>query len=111
MFIETEIEFNKGVHELFKKIGFELTDVEVTKDNVRHYKYRPGYLVDTHYTLVVYKGHDYRLYTHYDEDGSFETTPFQISAYNEYCKNLLMEKINEVFPEEIKNIERNNKIR
>jgi len=104
----------------FKKIGFKCKKKSSTTiGKYLEYKYYPNYLKDAHYTLVVFlswcrmmsvKGESmkihtvWRLYEHKNVDGSFVSSLFQISDYNDFGKKYIQEKITETFWRELREI-------
>jgi hypothetical protein len=79
------------------------------------YKYYPSYLGDNHYTLLAFtSGSDrkicmkteYRLYVHKNIDGSFVSTPFQLTAKPLMDgTDLLTQKFEKLFRMELREIE------
>ncbi len=108
----------------FKDIGFKfhkftsMNGLIKLKGKSLEYKYSPSYMINTHYTLVVFITHTYvewRLYEHKNTDGSCASilpcrVPFQISYYNsEFTQQYrnyngydsskeIHKKLNEIFP-------------
>ena len=100
-------------NEVFRKIKelnvFTLHKREKTSvGRVFEYKYRPKYMKDTHYTLIIFihKGsltRDFRLYLH-NKNGSFNKSFFGISDHCDWNINYLSEKINKIFYVEFRNL-------
>lgn len=111
----------------FLEIGFKLKSEEITnsKGVLRHYHYKPDYLNGDHYTLVTFKSSgnvitmgydksgkmsrevkpntstDFRLYIH-NSDGKYVSSLIQISDGNDWNRNYINEKIDEIFKSEIR---------
>lgn len=96
----------------FSDIGFTLSKDYINEGNypVQEYKYRPSYMKDTHYTLILFNKDDFRLYIHKNEDGSFVDTPFQISLYQPNQVRFIDEGLDKEFRKEILQKNRDKKI-
>lgn len=80
---------------------------------VSEYKYRPDYLADRHYTLVLFDegyGAEFRLYSHWN-DGTFKDSFFQIREKNSFWKrqrelgnDYVDKKLHELFPSELRDL-------
>ena len=102
------------VMDTINRIGFVLeSNSETDLGVVRKYKYRPDYMGENHYTLIVfdykkptmdissnplYLNKDYRLYIH-NSEGRFVDSPFQIGGTN---FDLLCRKFRQVFVSEMR---------
>lgn len=94
----------------FIDIGFNL--IKTNKTHLGEgfeYKYYSPYLVDKHFTLVLFKRYsgstgDFRLYIHHNKDGSYNQSPFQ--CHYESNKIYLNNKFDEIFHIELKVIKR-----
>jgi len=86
----------------FLNIGFTLhkEDVNAHGHLCREYKYRPSYMNDSHYTLVLFNNEDFRLYIHKNEDGSFIDLGFQISLYQPKQIRFIEEGLDKEFVKE-----------
>jgi hypothetical protein len=107
------IEFEKYLLELMDEIGFiEGEKGETTVGYITEYKYYCPYLKDKHYTMVVfknksyttdmnrqplYKSIEYRLYIHMNIDGSYHSSPFQISINSEWNRNYIKSQMEKIF--------------
>jgi hypothetical protein len=108
--------------EEFLKIGFKFSKSENTGAGfVKEYSYYPEYLKDNHYTLVTFRNHspaktldgdsvdqgtDYRLYVHRNSDGSFVSSPFQLSDKGIY----LEQNFKNIFKNELINLNRKKQL-
>jgi hypothetical protein len=104
------------VMDTINRIGFVLeSNSETDLGVVRKYKYRPDYMGENHYTLIVfdykkptmdissnplYLNKDYRLYIH-NSEGFFVDSPFQIGSPGNF--DLLRRKFRQTFVSEMRN--------
>lgn len=110
--------FDKDIVNLMESIGFTFYKSSSNFGRLSisyEYKYYPTYFTDKHYTLLLfcdicsYKGGlvdktkiDHRLYIHKNLDGSFYSSPYQISSSSEDNQKRIIEEINKIFSLELR---------
>jgi hypothetical protein len=96
--------------ELYQSIGFNIFDTKDTGAGIsRHYKYYTSDFDDRHYTLVLFRIYgsdrtDFRLYIHFNSNGGFSDSEFQISDDDEKRRQFILDKTNTIFNREIRDI-------
>lgn len=112
---EIVLRMEAWVMDTINRIGFVLESISETELGViRKYKYRPDYMGENHYTLIVfdsknptmdiswtpmYFNKDYRLYVH-NSEGFFIDSPFQIGSPGNF--DLLRRKFRQTFVSEMR---------
>lgn len=92
----------------FIDIGFILDETSVKDKTLskpcREYKYRPDYMPNSHYTLVIFNNRGFRLYIHSNKDGSFIKSIFDITLYISSDVQYLTNGLNKEFSKEIRQL-------
>jgi hypothetical protein len=114
---EIVLRMEAWVMDTINRIGFVLeSNSETDLGVIRKYKYRPDYMGENHYTLIVFDSNswtpmyfnkdymyfnkDYRLYVH-NSEGQFVHSPFQIGGPGNF--DLLRQKFRQTFVSEMRN--------
>lgn len=96
--------------ERFLSIGFKFHSCdEPGAGKAYEYKYYPDYMVDKHYTLVVFKFNsdshcDWRLYIHNNQDYTYSDSIFQVGDHTEWNRNYINNNIDKIFQSEMRDL-------